>query len=145
MKKWVLFAGILAAAVLLSACANSAGQTESGELSKKVALEAEKTAYKAGTEEISCTVRNNSAEEIVFGEGYTLEKKDADAWKEVPSKGEMQNDFLYRVSPGEEKDRTFAFSGRYDSLDAGDYRISMEVSGTETKQTANVYFSFTMA
>lgn len=73
---------------------------------------------------------NNSQNQCIYGEHYSLEQKIDSHWYQVPVviKGEYGfNDIGYELTPGNERELAVDWKWLYGSLEKGEYRIVKDV------------------
>lgn len=80
--------------------------------------------------ELTVRLQNNSDKEVLYGEGFALEKKIDEQWVQVPDvlNGNYGfNDIGYTLASSDMKEWTVDWEWLYGSLDPGEYRFVKEV------------------
>jgi len=96
----------------------------------RVTITAQEQTYPVGTEEIIVTWRNGTLRRITFGESFSLQTWDGEAWtdmemSELPE-GTVHGFKLigYTLMPGGSQKHTYPIESYYDPLRPGRYRIA---------------------
>ncbi len=98
---------------------------------KNVTLSTEKSTYTTDVDEILCKLINNTDEKLTYGEDYKLLKSENGNFTEVSPKNDSVQDMAYILEPNETDEITYNVASKYGKLDAGEYKISMNIENDE--------------
>lgn len=111
--------------ILFVGC-NTSDNTQSN-----ITMTTEKSTYTTDVEKIICKLTNNTDEKLTYGEDYKLFKSENGNFTEVSPKNDCVQDIAYILEPNSTNDVTYNIASKYGSLDAGEYKISMNVDKNE--------------
>ncbi|MBM7577834.1 immunoglobulin-like domain-containing protein [Jeotgalibacillus terrae] len=135
MKSHVI-SGILTFILLLTGCSSSGAEetdwepTDAEEVNNFTGVSMsviEESVSKTG---VTVLIENDSDKKVLYGASYVLEKKINDDWYQVPITLEENygfEDVGYTVLPDAADEWKTSWSGIYDTLESGEYRIVKDV------------------
>ena len=107
------------------------GCNTSDSTQSNITMTTEKSIYSTDVEKIVCRLTNNTKEKLTYGQDYKLFKSENGNFTEVSTKNDGVEDISYILEPNETDDVTYNVAYKYGNLEAGEYKISMNVEKNE--------------
>ena len=107
------------------------GCNTSDSTQNNITMTTEKSTYSTDVEKIVCKLTNNTDEKLTYGEDYKLFKSENGNFTKVSPKNDSVEDIAYILEPNETDDVTYNVAYKYGSLEAGEYKISINVEKNE--------------
>ena len=107
------------------------GCNTSDSTQSNITMTTEKSTYSTDVEKIVCKLTNNTEEKLTYGQDYKLFKFENGNFTEVSPKNDGVEDIAYILEPNETDDVTYNVAYKYGSLEAGEYKISINVEKNE--------------
>ena len=126
LKKLLSLILILSTISMLLIGCNTSNTTQNN-----ITMTTEKSIYTTEVEKIICKLTNNTDEKLTYGEDYKLFKSENGKFTEVSPKNDGVQDIAYILEPNSTADVTYNVASKYGKLDAGEYKISMNVEKNE--------------
>lgn len=89
---------------------------------------------------LTVVFKNNTSNQVIYGEYFLLEKKINGKWYQVPIALEPFPDIGYSLSSGDETEWKVDWDWRYGSLDTGVYRIVKDISDFRGTGDFDIYY-----
>lgn len=146
MKKIITVVCLIAMVFALSACASKGYDKSALQLSEYDGIDLnefvqmfikQKTVTDA-TESVALVFENISDKDYTFDAGARLEVLLDGSWYLLPPKSDAMTMAIYHLPAGSMEEGEFVFSGNYDKLSEGTYRIVKLFADSEGNQTAAV-------
>ena len=126
LKKLLSLILILSAISMLLIGCNTSNTTQNN-----ITMTTEKSTYSTDVEKIVCKLTNNTEEKLTYGQDYKLFKSENGNFTEVSPKNDGVEDIAYILEPNETDDVTYNVAYKYGNLEAGEYKISINVEKNE--------------
>ena len=107
------------------------GCNTSDSTQSNITMTTEKSIYSTDVEKIVCRLTNNTKEKLTYGQDYKLFKSENGNFTEVSPKNDSVEDIANILEPNETDDVTYNVAYKYGSLEAGEYKISINVEKNE--------------
>ncbi len=149
MKKSLLLCLALVLVVFMVGCSNTKNEskmTTANNTTTTATVTTDKSQYPVTVNVIKLTVKNNSANELYFGEDFSLEKKVNNNWSNVSKATKISPDIICKVDKDKSLDVSFDIANQYSNLDKGEYRAVVELSKdkNDLSNATKVYAEFTL-
>ena len=149
MKKVVFILLSLLVMTMVVSCDSSNSEdvvttSENSSKSEKVVIASEKMVYSTDVEQIDVLWKNNTDEDAVYGNTFTLEKKQASSWKKVEPKMSVAYNMVgNRLLTESVREHTYKLKDEYGNLEVGEYRISTTYRFANDESNTEYYFQST--